>query len=67
MAWQFSAPGGWLRAGYSAVCGERRRNGEPGFRPHAATANIVSANSTNVMTCTLVQYRQMFPMMNSSA
>jgi hypothetical protein len=35
--------------------------------PQTAAANAVSANSTNVMTCTPVQYRQMLPMMNSSA
>ena len=39
----------------------------PGFRPQAAAAITVSTNSTNVMACTLVQYRQMLPMMNSSA
>ena len=42
-------------------------HGAPGFRPQAAAAIIVSTNSTNVMACTLVQYRQMLPIMNSSA
>jgi hypothetical protein len=36
-------------------------------RPQAAAAKTVSKNSTNVIACTLVQYRQMLPMMNSSA
>jgi hypothetical protein len=36
-------------------------------RPQAAAAKTVSRNSTNVIACTLVQYRQMLPMMNSSA
>ena len=35
--------------------------------PQAAAAKTVSTNSRNVIACTLVQYRQMLPMMNSSA
>ena len=35
--------------------------------PQAAAAKTVSPNSRNVSACTLVQYRQMLPMMNSSA
>jgi drug/metabolite transporter (DMT)-like permease len=35
--------------------------------PQAAAAKTVSPNSRNVSACTLVQYRQMFPMMKSSA
>ena len=39
----------------------------PGLKPQVAAAIAVSTNSTNVMACTLVQYSQMLPMMNSSA
>src|ERR1017187_9975134 len=42
-------------------------HGAPGFSPQTATAAMVSTNSTNVRMCTLVQYRQMLPMMKSSA
>jgi len=46
-----------------SLCGQA----VPGFNPQAAAANMVSTNSKNVITCTLVQYRQMLPMMKSSA
>jgi len=48
-------PASPLYAGYSGWRSGTSFQGAPGFRPQAAAAKAVSTNSTNVMTCTLVQ------------
>ena len=52
---------------WSFAPGRRAQPRSPSGSPQAAAAKMVSTNSRNVIACTLVQYRQMLPMMNSSA